>query len=81
MPVARAVETIEFVEIINDDGSRSVTAQIRGTHEQEDENSPASFAYHIAAACFTLFTEGTLAKYVNGLYGIDIADVKLETTK
>ncbi len=79
MPVARAIETIEFLEVIGDDGSRTVTAKIRGTHEQEDENTPASLAYHIAAACFTLFIEGTLAKYVKGLYGIDIDGVKLES--
>lgn len=79
MPVARAVEAIEFLEIVNEDGSRSITAKLRGTHEQEDENLPASLAYHIAAACLMLFTEGTLAKYVNGFFGINIDKVSLES--
>lgn len=76
--IARAIETIEFVELIHEDGSRSVTARLRGTHEQEDENQTASLAYHISAACLVLFTEGVLAKYVKGLYGIDITGVTLE---
>lgn len=79
MSHARAIETLEFIEIIHDDGRRSVEAKLRGTHEQEDENLPASLAYHIAAACFTLFTNGTIGAYVHEVYGIDIDNVKLET--